>query len=251
VNGTEQRFFFVHVMKTAGTTFVAQLQQHFAPETIYPHKGVDWTSATDIEPYKSIPQLLALPPERRAGIRVFTGHFPYYVCPLVDPEAVTLTLLREPVERTVSVLKHFKRNDRYRDLSLEEIYTVRPIFRFFVENHQTKIFALAPEDNEEAINCGMDIDDARFERALANLASVDVVGLTESYEDFIADVRARFGWWPRGIDLRARANVSAEAWDLDPDFRSTIESDNAYDVRLYQYAKGLAAKAAIATHDGV
>ena len=88
---------------------------------------------------------------------MFTGHFPFMASEQLDPELVTLTVLREPIARTISILKQFKRREeRFRDLPLEAVYDDRPIFRFFVENHQTKVFALAPEDNEVAINCGMD-----------------------------------------------------------------------------------------------
>jgi hypothetical protein len=236
-----QAFFFIHVMKTAGTTFVRQLQQQFPPESIYPARGIDWTSPNDVEAYINIPRLLSLSAERKSQVRIYTGHFPFMVCDLIDPELNTLTVLRDPIDRTISVLKQFKRREgRFRDSSLEAIYDDRPIFRFFVENHQTKVFSLAPEDNEVAINCGLDIDDARYARAQENLARVDVVGFTESYDVFIADVRARFGWWPKGVDLRERANVSAEDWDVEPAFRARIAADNAYDIELYEYAKRLA-----------
>jgi len=234
------RYFFVHVMKTAGTTFVRQLQSEFAPEAIYPCRTIDWVSEHDYDAYINIPRLLALTPARRAEIRVYTGHFPYTVCDQVAPGITTLSILREPVERTVSVLKHFKRVEaRFRDQPLEAIYDDRQIFRFFVDNHQTKVFSLVPDDNEQAINCGLTIDDARFERARRNLARVDVLGLTEAYDDFVFETRRRFGWWERGPDLALRSNVSTEDWDVEPAFRARIATDNAYDVALYDYAREL------------
>ncbi len=236
-------FFFVHVMKTAGTTFVRQLHQQFPAESIYPSRGIDWTSPTDVEAYINIPRLLSLSAVRTSQVRMYTGHFPYMVCDLIDPDLVTLTVLRDPVDRTISVLKQFKRREaRFRDASLESIYEDRPIFRFFVENHQTKVFSLVPQDNEVAINCGLTIDDGRYARAQANLSRVDVIGFTESYDAFIAELRARFGWWPTGVDLSERANVSSEDWDVEPAFRERIAADNAYDVQLYDYAKTLAVK---------
>jgi hypothetical protein len=152
----------------------------------------------------------------------------------------TLTVLREPVARTISVLKHFKRvEERFRPCPLEEIYGDRQIFRFFVENHQTKVFSLEAADGEPAINCGLTLDDARFARACANLARVDVLGLTEAYDDFVGTARRRFGWWPDGVDLEIRTNLSTEDWDVAPAFRDRIASDNAYDVAFYEYARGL------------
>ena len=239
-----QAFLFIHVMKTAGTTFVRQLRQQFADESIYPCRGIDYTAPTDVEAYINIPRLVSLTPERRSQVSVYTGHFPFMVRDLLDPGLVTLTVLRDPIDRTISVLKQFKRREaRFRDASLESIYDDRPIFRFFVENHQTKVFGLAPEDNEVAINCGLTIDDARFARARDNLAQVDVIGLTEAYDEFVAGVRGRFGWWSDGVDLRERANVSTEDWDVEPAFRARIAADNAYDLELYEDAKRRAVRA--------
>jgi len=236
-------FFFIHVMKTAGTTFVRQLQQQFPAESIYPSRGMDWTSPTDVEAYINIPRLVSLSEARKSQVRVYTGHFPFMVCDLIDPDLVTLTVLRDPVDRTISVLKQVKRREvRFRDASLESIYDDRPTFRFLVENHQTKVFSLTPEDNEVAINCGLTIDDLRYAQAQESLSRVDVIGFTESYDAFIAAVRARFGWWPAGVDAHTRANVSTEDWDVDPTFRARIAADNAYDIQLYEYAKTLAVR---------
>ena len=156
-------------------------------------RGIDYespTSAEGLESYIKIPRLLALPAERRGRVKVYTGHFPYWVCAAVDPALVTMTLLRDPVERSLAALRHFKRDPAYRHLSLDQIYDDRVVFRFYVENHQTKVFGLGPDDNEDAINCGLTIDDARFCRAKENLASVDVLGLTEAYGEFIDEIRA-------------------------------------------------------------
>jgi hypothetical protein len=152
-----------------------------------------------------------------------------------------MTLLREPVERSLAALRHFKRDARYQHLSLEEIYNDHLLFRFYVENHQTKVFGLTADDNEDAINCAITIDDARFERAREALATLDVVGLTEAYPDFIEEIRARFGWWPDGVDANRRENASREGWTAGPALRERIAADNAYDVKFYEYAKQLVA----------
>jgi hypothetical protein len=232
-------------MKTAGTTFCRELKQEFPDVAIYPCPGIDYespTSAEGLESYIKIPRLLALPAERRGQVKVYTGHFPYWVCAAVDPALVTMTLLREPVERSLAALRHFKRDPAYRHLSLDQIYDDRVVFRFYVENHQTKVFGLGPEDHEDAINCGLTVDDARFGRARENLASVDVLGLTEAYSEFIDEIRSRFGWWPGGVDANRRENASREGWTATPELRERIAADNPYDVQLYEYAGELIAR---------
>ena len=105
----ELRFFFVHLMKTGGTSFAFQLQQAVRRERGLPEQGRRSRDEADIAGYVSVSRLLRLSPERRAAIRIYTGHFPFVASELLDLDLVTLTLLRDPVERTISVLKHFKR----------------------------------------------------------------------------------------------------------------------------------------------
>ena len=85
----------------------------------------------------------------------------------------------------------------------------------------------------------MTIDDARFDLAKESLASVDVVGLTEAYGEFIDEIRSRFGWWPGGVDVYRRENASREGWTAEPELRARIAADNAYDVQLYEFAQEL------------
>jgi hypothetical protein len=241
-------FFFVHVMKTAGTTFVTQLRSQFPGAALYPTRGVDWSDPSDVESYMSIARVVGLPPERRSAIQFYAGHFPYMVCDLIDPDLTTLTMLREPIERTVSHLKHLKREKaQYAPLPLEEIYDEANVFRPYIENHQTKIFSMTPDDGARAILRPITIDEDRYAMAQRNLAAVDVVGLTEKYDDFVADVRNRFGWWPDGVDPRNRFNESSEAWGVTPEFRARIAEENHYDVAFYAYACDLIAQRAAVT----
>jgi hypothetical protein len=102
-------FFFIHVMKTGGTSFVFDVLKTFPAEQVYPNKTLDRRYPTDIAPYTSIEHLLEISPERRADIRVYAGHFPYMACEMMGIDFVKLTLLRHPVDRAISVLKQFKR----------------------------------------------------------------------------------------------------------------------------------------------
>ncbi len=255
------RFFFIHVMKTGGTSLVFQLLQHFDEDEVYP-STIDRGSPADVTPYTSIPKMLALSPERRARIRVYTGHMPYVASELLGIDVIRLTLIRDPVDRTVSMLKHVKRRfERYATLPIEAIYDDEPVFRHYLDNYQTKEFALAAEERARAVTAGVDvmirehravtprrlpgdsrsvpIDPSRFERAKANLARVDVVGLSERYPDFLDELHARFGWWPDGVRRPARANVSSEAWEVSSSLRRRIADDLTVDMEFYEYAKTL------------
>jgi hypothetical protein len=267
--GPASRFLFVHVMKTGGTSLVLHLLKQFPPREVYPDAELDRRDRDDVAPYAALHDLAALSAARRAEIRVYAGHFPFMARDLIGPDVQTLTLLRDPVERTVSVLKHFKRlRDRYRDLSLEEIYDDPVVFRFFVENHQTKVFSVSAADAPDAfasaltfeeISARLDepgrdarmvapdadvpdtitIDAARLAQAKANLAAVAVIGADDDFHGFVEDLRARFGWWSRGIDDRPRANVSVEPWAASTSLRARITADCRFDLELYAHAREL------------
>ena len=99
-----RRFFFVHIMKTGGTTLVHRLRNHFG-SAVYPTMRVDGTDMVDMwELYLRTDRLLAQLAARGDQIELIAGHFPLCTRELLEPRPMTITLLREPVERTLSYL---------------------------------------------------------------------------------------------------------------------------------------------------
>jgi hypothetical protein len=118
----DPRFFFIHVMKTGGTTFQQHVRNNFGPQEVYPDRKLDLTP-DPFQPYREIQYLLGLGPERREKIRAYLGHFPFVVTDLMDLDLVTLTILRDPIDRTISYLKHCKRfQPQHKAQTLEQIY---------------------------------------------------------------------------------------------------------------------------------
>jgi Sulfotransferase family len=228
-------FFFVHVMKTAGTTFVQHVHANFRPEEVFPHPE---RGEARRQAYFLLDELRALPPERRRQIRAYTGHYPFVASRLVDA-TVTATLLREPVDRIVSTLKHCKRHDpRLADLPLEAIYDDGWVFPIYVHDHQVKMFAMTLDDKLESHLDVVAVDERRLTIAREHLAAVDLVGLSERYDHFVAAVQQRLGWT---IGAVPNQRVSDEAWDVPRAFRRRIADDNAADLAFYEYAREIVA----------
>ncbi len=230
-----QRFFFLHIMKTGGASLRQHVYANFPAGAVYPYKKLD----PDMHAANyDVAYLLGLPAERHATIQAYTGHFPFVVTELLPYDTFTFTILREPVARTISYLKHCKRyHDQHRDLSLEQIYEDEFFYPCFIENHQTKNFAMTTDDRMQSYMDPMDVDDRRLQIAKENLAKVDLVGVNDRYDEFVAQMRARFGW--TFADLPDK-RVGSERWEVDDALRRRIARDNAADVELYEYARRLA-----------
>jgi hypothetical protein len=231
-------FFFLHVMKTGGTSLRHHIRDNFGDDRIDPPRPTrmpDTTTTSNRVGYDSLDRLRALTPERRAQVRVYMGHFPFVATELVEHD-VTLTLLRNPVDRTVSVLRHMQREEpAKRGLSLEEIYDDPWRFAMLIHDYQAKMFALSWDDNlpDQAHLAGLDIDDRRLQRAKENLASVDVVGVQDRFEELTAELHHRFGW--RFVADHRHREASGSV-DAPHSLRRRIAADNAADMDLYQFA---------------
>ena len=176
------RYFFLHIMKTGGQTFYWRIRPNFALDEMYPQRAEDDDL---LLANASIPYLLNIPESRKARVRFYSGHFPLVATELLGGDFLTMTMLRDPVDRTVSFLKHMKRRDpRYHELTLEQIYEDDLLIQMFVLNHQAKLFSLTREDEPEGYFHLVVVDDTRLERAKERLQTVDVIGFTERLEDF-------------------------------------------------------------------
>jgi hypothetical protein len=227
-------FFFLHVMKTGGTTFVQHLEHNFAATEIYPRAERGPGRRRE---YSMIDDLRQVAATRPGSVRMYSGHFPYVASVIVGAD-VTLTVLRDPIDRTVSMLRHVKRfTEEHQDAPLEAIYEDAWVFPLYIHNYQAKLFAMTLDDKLESHLDVLDIDAERLAIAKENLEQVDVVGLTEEYPEFVRAVHDRFGWEVRTVsDLNVSDVVDR---DVSPAFRRRIAADNAADMEFYEHARSL------------
>ena len=231
---TELRFFFLHVMKTGGATFRQHVVANFGPGEVYPDPALDpnlFIANTRIA------YLRNLAPPRKARIRAYAGHFPFLCVDMLGIPLVTLTMLRDPVARTISYLRHCKRyHENQHDLSLDEIYHDPFVNSVFIRNHQAKLFCLEPDDEPVTYMHVVEVDDARLAVAKHNLTQVDVIGFTEEYDAFMVTMRRRYSWHFGSVAPR---HVSNEPWPASDDLKRQIADDNAADIEFYEFARSL------------
>jgi hypothetical protein len=237
MSSPERRFFFCHLQKTAGTTLIRRIRGDFPERAVYPLP----TDGDPIARVISVDNLLSVWADRRDEIRVVTGHFPLCTAELLGGDFTTLTVVRHPLDRTVSYLRHHRRRTpEDADLTLEQVYDDEFRFHGLIHNHMTKMLSLAPAEMDDGALTRVRFTPERLERAKERVSDVDVVGIQEDFESFCRELSERFGW-SMADSLSPKPHAHG---DLSPPFRDRILEDNAYDVELYEFARRLVAERA-------
>jgi hypothetical protein len=234
--GDGRRFFFAHVQKAAGTSLYVQLQRQFAGDEIYPDPSDKVPGPASI---LFVSHLRERYRARHDRIRVVTGHFPLRTTELLGDDFVTLSVVRDPVERTLSFLRHHRlKTPADAGRPLEEIYEDPIRFHGLIHNNMVKMFSLSPEEltaGDGLMTHVQDFTPARLAEAKRRLQDIDVLGLDVHYAEFVAELNARFAWQ---LGPPTHANRT-ELSDVAESFRRRIAADNADDAELFAFAEEL------------
>ncbi len=237
---SEKKYFFCHLQKTAGTALLGRLLEDFAPDEVYPDQAAD---GPDDDPIARVmvPEYMIERWSARPELRLLTGHFPLCTVERLPDEFSTFTLLRHPLDRTISLLRHQPlHTPEDRGKSLEELYDDPFRFDNQIKNHMTRMLSLTSEEMTGGMLTSVEFTPERLERAKQNLLGVDVFGVQEDFSGFCARLQDRFGWKMAGERFRTGVvpnRVTATSTvEIDPAFAERILADNADDLELYRFA---------------
>jgi hypothetical protein len=229
-----RRFFFVHMQKTGGVSLYVRMWRYFGREAVYPAPSDG--SPTDVAPQLFVRILLDRWRERRDEIQLVTGHFPLCTTELLDADFTVFTVLRDPVERTLSYLRHHRATTPAdSERSLEEIYSDPARFRPFIENHMVKMLSLRASEMDNGMMSVIDFDRRRLRRAKRALRRMAMVGVQEDLEDFAQRLQHTYGW-DLGPPVHGNSTDHVEVPDS---LRERIAVDNRLDMELYEYGRKL------------
>jgi hypothetical protein len=244
-----EAFYFLHIPKTAGTTFCFSILPHFFEPSA-------------ICPAHDYPELLPMLSDL-GKYRLFRGHFYHYFAHLLPARPIFMTFLRDPVERVLSHYDHICRDPThyhhgmttaFRNGLLDAVRSpgilpgnfqvtslardIDPIrtLESARERHSNKL------DEYAVTFCEM-IKTALTQRdlqtACRRLAEMEFVGIVEHFDESIALLSKTFGW---PVPSYQRLNVAPKRTrraEIAPEVLREIIKANELDFELYEFGKSL------------
>lgn len=226
-----QRFFFLHLQKTAGTSLLFEFRDTFPGDSLYPRPADG--DAMSVGPQFAVDRLDEAWASRRERIRMIIGHFPLCTLERLDAPFTTTTMLREPVARTLSFLRHHRLlHPEDGDRPLTDIYDDPFRYEALIHNHMTKMLGMTSAEMVDGMLTPVACDERHLERAKRALDAIPVVGLQHRFGDFCDELNRHYGWNLHG-DHTVNASTPVP---VDSAFEERIRRDNALDVALFDYA---------------
>jgi hypothetical protein len=226
----------IHIPKTAGSALRRVLSKEYGDR-------FRKTPNTFTHPQVAEERLRArVAGENGAPPLAIAGHIVFGLRDVLPPNSRYVTVLRDPVERTLSHYGYLvaprdpkerqhgllARDTPYRpELSLEDALEDP---RYLPDNLQTRMIVCRRSPFEQ-------LPGDALERAKEHLSSrFAFVGVTERFDEFATLLAEAFGWTPRLPRRKRVGELRPERADISPDVLRTLEEHDALDLELYALA---------------
>lgn len=257
-DAVKPRLFFLHIMKTGGTTLSAWLEQSYRTSDIrgedLPDGLDDWNfGAPPTQPFNT-DQMRATQKfyvSKLARLSLITNlhvtHQVYEILTALHPDYHCITVLREPVSRVLSHIEHWRRlpersyaevEPRQREMfdlakrlsTRDLLLSNAPVVQALLHDHQAKMLAGGSYMGARP--------DVLLAAAKRNMARIAFVGTTERLDDLMTLMSLDLGLLPPGpkFALNARPEGPSTADQVDAETRALIEQFTKVDHQLWKLA---------------
>ncbi len=245
--------YFLHIPKTAGTSLRSVIEEQFPSDHIAPFSYMH-----------ELADVIKRDQRELERYSLFAGHLGHTLISLLPQQPRVITMIREPVGRTISRFKNLMRNrlrkavgyERFLDPeSTIEDFLEFPPTRRLITNFQVRNLALDfdltkryyDDDGQEILPKQAKLlsytttdmsDDELLAKAKQRLASFEFVGITDRFADSMRLLLATFGW-TTAMDvphLNALPDSTITEQTLSPDTIERIQEYTYLDTALYHFA---------------
>jgi hypothetical protein len=190
---------FQHIPRTAGTTLLSIVTEVYDKEDVflyYEHR------LTDLFYLQKAP-------------KVIFGHLPFGIHKLLDDEFSYVAVMRNPIERIKSVVRHLNRSN---------ILNVDEYLLNNSQNDMVKAFVYKPHTKNE---------EDYLEEAKENIKKYYNIGFTENFKSFVKKLGKQLKWPAFYFTV---TNETSKDYVFTKEDTDKIIEKNLLDIKLYEWA---------------
>ena len=220
---------FLHIPKTAGTSFNSALSWEYCWRRSY------WVQALDF----GADEFKKLPESERAKLSLVRGHMRFGLHAYLPQTSTYVTFLRRPIERVLSYWNYAQREATAHPKS--ELWWLQAARTLTLEEHFASGRDVELDNGQVRRISGIKAPFGRCTTEMLATAQQNIeeyfsfVGLTDYFDESLLLLRRILGW--RKAPFYAKAKVSPSQPDQSKADLKLIETHNELDSALYEYAE--------------
>lgn len=220
-----QNLLFLHIQKTAGSTLHNIMGRQYPKETIFNI----YNTIDDLGKFEK------LSAGQKKNIRLVKGHFPFGLHEQLEGSSEYITILRDPVERTISHFYHAaedKTHFRYEEIRKNNYSLMDVLEKGIMPNLDNNMVRMLSGENRVPFGS---CTEAMLDKAMYNLENhFSIIGLQTRFDEFVLESAARFVWEKSLYYRKSRVGKTRpQKNQLDAKTFSAVKSYNQLDQKLF------------------